>query len=197
MDRRSALKRTGLLAGAVAMPSILSLLQSCKNETRLTWTPEFFTEEEAKTIGALVDMILPPTDTPGALDVKVDLFIDKVVSQTYNKEGQQKMRDDIAKFNADCKKDYGSIFVELTEDDRKKVLQAAEKSDGKFNPGVWGKTVGEQGPIGFYRSMKSMAIWAYFTSEEIGENVLNYLPLPGVYEGCIPVSDVGNRWSLG
>lgn len=197
MDRRSALKKTGLLAGAVAMPSMLSLLQSCKNEPRLTWQPEFFTEPEANTIGRLVDTILPRTDTPGALDVKVDVFIDKVIAQTYDAEGQQRMRDEIAKFNTDCTEKYGTNFVELDETERIEVLKAAEKSNGKFNPGVWGKTVGEQEPIGFYRSLKSMAIWAYTTSEEVGENVLNYLPVPGVYEGCVPVSEVGNRWSLG
>ena len=197
MDRRNALKKTGLLAGAaVAMPSLLSLLQSCKNEPRLTWQPEFFTSGEASTISAIVDMILPRTDTPGALDVKVDVFIDRVIARTYDEKGQQKMRDDIAAFNADCKADFGSVFAELDEAKRTEVLKQAEKSSGKFNPSVWGKTVGDQEPIGFYRALKSTAIWAYMTSEEMGENVLSYDPVPGNYEPCKPVSEVGNRWSL-
>lgn len=198
MDRRSALKKTGLLAGAaVAMPSMLSILQSCKNEPRLTWQPEFFTEDEAKTIGTLVDTILPRTDTPGALDVKVDVFIDKVIAKTYDKEGQESMRSEIADFNTECKNNFGDVFINLDETKRNEVLKAAEIKNGKFNPGVWGRAVGNQEPIGFYRSMKSMAIWAYTTSEEIGKNVLSYLPVPGNFEACIPVSDVGNKWSLG
>jgi len=198
MDRRKALKKTGLLAGAaIAIPSMLSLLQSCKDESRLDWQPLFFTEDEAKTLSTLVDMILPRTDTPGALDVKADLFIDKVISKTYDEEGQKHMRSEIAAFNEDCKKNFGNVFIDLDESQRIEVLKAAEKSSGKFNPGVWGKTIGEQEPIGFYRSIKSMAIWAYFTSEEIGENVLSYDPVPGNFEACIPVSEVGNRWSLG
>ncbi len=198
MDRRSALKKTGLFAGAaVAIPAMFSLLQACKIENRLTWQPEFFTEEEAKTIASLVDMILPRTDTPGALDVKVDVFIDKVIAQTYDTEGQETIRKEIAAFNMDCLENYGGSFIDLNEAKRTDVLLAAEKTSGKFNPGIWGKTIGEQEPIGFYRSMKSMAIWAYMTSEEIGENVLNYLPVPGNFEACIPVSEVGNRWSLG
>ncbi|NHF59493.1 gluconate 2-dehydrogenase subunit 3 family protein [Flavobacteriaceae bacterium TP-CH-4] len=197
MDRRKALKKTGLLAGAAMVaPSFLSIFQSCKQESRLDWQPMFFDENEAKTIAALVDVILPRTDTPGALDVKVDLFIDKVIAMTYVEEAQQAMRSEIATFNANCKQDFGTFFFDLDETDRVAVLEAAEKSSGKFNPGVWGTTVGEQEPIGFYRSMKSMAIWAYFTSEEIGENVLSYDPVPGTYEGCKPVSEVGNRWSL-
>ncbi len=197
MDRRNALKKTGLLAGsALAMPSLFSLLQSCKIETRLDWQPLFFTDIEAKTIASLLDTILPRTDTPGALDVKADIFIDKVIAKTYDAEGQQNIRTQIADFNTDCKNNYGDTFSALSATDKTKVLEAAEANSATFNPGVWGTTVGEQKPVGFYRSMKSMAIWAYFTSEEIGKNVLSYDPIPGNYEPCKPLSEVGNRWSL-
>jgi len=197
MDRRSALKKAGVLAGsAVAIPSFFSLLQSCKSENRLGWQPLFFTEIEAKTIAAILDMILPRTDTPGALDVKSDIFIDKVIAKTYDEEAQKNMRSEIAAFNSECEKNYGNTFIELNASDREKVLQAAEKNSGKFSPGVWGTAVGKQETIGFYRSIKSMAIWAYFSSEEIGKNVLAYDPVPGTYEPCIPLSEGQNRWSL-
>jgi len=197
MDRRSALKKAGVLAcSAVAIPSLFSLLQSCKSENRLGWQPLFFTESEAKTIAAILDMILPRTDTPGALDVKSDIFIDKVIAKTYDEEAQAKMRSEIAAFNSECEKNFGNAFVELNPADREKVLQAAEKNSGKFSPGVWGTAVGKQEPIGFYRSIKSMAIWAYFSSEEIGKNVLAYDPIPGTYEPCMPLSEGQNRWSL-
>ena len=197
MDRRSALKKTGALAGAaVAMPSLFSIFQACQSETRIDWEPEFFTENEAKTIASLIDTILPRTETPGALDVKSDIFIDKVIAKTYDLQAQEKIRADIAAFNVDCEKEYGKPFSELNASDKSKMLVTAEANSGKFSPGVWGTAVGKQEPVGFYRSMKSMAIWAYFTSEEVGEQVLNYDPIPGVFEPCIPVSEVGNKWSL-
>jgi len=197
MDRRKALQRTGLLAGATAiMPSLLSLFQSCKTENRLDWQPAFLKEEEAKTISTLVDMILPRTETAGALDVKADMFIDKVFAETYDLTGQKNIRAEIATFNADCKKKFGAIFTDLNEADRTKVLQEAEATTEKFSPGIWGVSIGEQKPIGFYRSLKSMAIWAYFTSEEMGKKVLSYDPIPGNYDPCKPLSEVGNRWSL-
>ncbi|MFD2098184.1 gluconate 2-dehydrogenase subunit 3 family protein [Flagellimonas iocasae] len=197
MDRRKALQKTGLFAGAtLMMPTMLSILQSCKEEKRLDWQPEFFTEDEAKTVSLLVDMILPRTDTPGGLDVKSDIFMDKVIAQTYDAEGQENMRSEITAFNANCKEKYGAAFIDLKESDRIAVLKEAEANSGKFNPGVWGTAVGESEPIGFYRGLKSMAIWAYFTSEEMGKNVLSYDPIPGSYEPCKPVSEVGNKWSL-
>ena len=197
MDRRNALRKTGLFAGAtILMPSMLSLFESCKTENRLDWEPLFFTEVEAKTIASLIDMILPRTDTPGGLDVKSDIFIDKVIAKTYDKSGQENMRAEIAAFNENCKSKYGDVFYDLSEADKTAILNEAEKNSGKFGSGVWGTGVGPQETIGFYRSMKSMAIWAYFTSEEIGENVLSYDPIPGKYEPCKPLSEVGNKWSL-
>jgi len=158
--------------------------------------PQFFTTSEANCISTLVETILPRTETPGALDVKVAVFLDRIFAQTYDEAEQKQVRADIAKFNEDCKKQHGAVFADLSSEDKINVLTAAESSSGKFSQGVWGKTVGPQEPIGFYRSIKSMAIWAYCSSEKIGKEVLNYDPVPGEYKGCIPLSDVGNKWSL-
>lgn len=197
MDRRKALRKTGILAGVTLLtPSLLTLLQSCKSEPRISWKPQFFTNDEAACISALVDTLLPRTATPGALDVKVDLFIDKVVAQTYEPDAQENLRKEIKAFNETCKKDFGDAFAQLDAEKRKAALQAMEKQSPKFNGSIWGATIGTQEPIGFYRSMKATAISAYFSAEEIGEKVLNYDPLPGAYNGCIPLSEVGNRWSL-
>ena len=197
MDRRKVLQQTGLLAGAsILMPSMVSLFQSCETVNRSDWKPLFFNVEESHTISTLLDMILPRTETLGALDVKADIFIDKVFAETYDKTGQENIRAEITAFNVNCKKKLGTIFIDLSEADRTKVLQEAEATSEKFNPGVWGTSVGKQKTIGFYRSIKSMAIWAYFTSEEIGEKVLNYDPNPGSYEPCKPLSEVDNRSSL-
>ena len=197
MDRRKAIRKTGLVAvTSVVVPSYLAMLQSCQTESPLDWQPEFFTSDEARFISSLLDMILPRTDTPGALDVKADLFIDKVIAQTYDADAQQKMRSEMSDFNEMCQTKYGKTFAKLEESERTAVLEEAEAENGKFSGSVWGTPVGDQQPIGFYRRMKSLALWAYFTSEEIGKNVLNYDPIPQAYLGCIPLSDVGNRWSL-
>jgi hypothetical protein len=30
----------------------------------------------------------------------------------------------------------------------------------------------------------------------VGKEVLNYDPVPGHYDGCVPLSDIGNAWTL-
>lgn len=197
MDRRKALRNTGLVAsGAIVMPSLLSLLQSCQAESGVDWEPLILSGDEAAFISKLVDLILPRTTTPGALDVKVDMFIDRVVAKTYDADQQKEFKTNIAQFNSDCNSDFGNSFINLNATNQIAVLKKAESNSGNFKGSVWGSTVGTQEPIGFYKSLKSMAIWAFFTSEEIGKNVLSYDPIPQEYDGCKPLIDIGNRWSL-
>lgn len=197
MNRRDALRKTAFFAGsAVAAPTMLSLLQACAKQDRLTWTPQFLGEDQARFISAFVDFLLPKTETPGGLDVKADIFMDSIYTKTYDEAGKKNVLDEIEKFNEDCKASYGQVFAELSTEDKAACFQAHETKSPKFPKNVWGTAVGPNEPVGFYRGLKSMALWAYFTSEGIGKNVLSYDPIPGEYKGCIPLSDVGNTWSL-
>lgn len=197
MNRRAALRNAGLLAGAsITVPTLLTLLQSCQTEPRLDWTPKFLSEDEAVFISAFVDAMLPRTDTPGALDVKADMFIDKVWAQTTDEAGKEAIRANIASFNASCQNKQGKPFAALSDAQRKEVFLDEEKSSPTYNGGVWGTAVGKQEPVGFYRSLKSMTLWAYTSTEVIATEILTYDPIPGEYNGCLPLEDVGNRYSL-
>ncbi|NKI33025.1 gluconate 2-dehydrogenase subunit 3 family protein [Croceivirga thetidis] len=197
MDRRKALKYSGNLAAiAITAPSLLSLLQSCNQVHRPDWQPEFLTSGEAEFLSNFVDTILPKTDTPGALDVKADIFLDKVFAHLYDAEGQENLRSEILRFNQKCQSNFGKDFSQLSTSDKNQFLRSEEENSGQFGRGVWGTPVGPQEEIGFYRSLKSMTLWAYLSSKEIGENVLNYDPIPGAYDGCVPLKEIGRKWSL-
>jgi hypothetical protein len=162
----------------------------------LNWKPIFFDDVEAKTVSKLVDKMLPRTDTPGALDVNVDVFMDKFFAEAFDSTDKEVVHEEIEAFNSTCISEYGDIFPNLNDEATKSVMMTQEAESANLNPRVWGTTVGEQEPISFYKKIKSIAIWAFFTSEKIGEKVLNYDPIPQRYEGCIPLADIGNRWSL-
>jgi hypothetical protein len=42
------------------------------------------------------------------------------------------------------------------------------------------------------QEVRGMTIWTWTQTQEIGENVLWYDPVPGVYQGCLPTSEAGN-----
>jgi hypothetical protein len=62
--------------------------------------------------------------------------------------------------------------------------------DFKMNPSVLPDT--DAGIYSFLTNIRSMTIWGWKESEEIGENVLWYDPVPGQQKGCIPLSEAGN-----
>lgn len=197
MNRRKALQQAGLVTGGVlTAPGLFSLLQSCQSENATSWKPLFFTREEALLISRLVDILLPRTATPGALDVNVDRFMDLVFAKTLSAPEQDQLRKELAVFNTSCKADFGDSFVNLSLEDQQKVLTLAEQNAPTFNGSVWGTAVGKQKDVGFYRRTKAMAIWAYFSSEKIGKEVLAYDPIPGAYNGCLPLSEIGKRWTF-
>ena len=194
MQRREALKQTALFGVATAL--FPSLLQSCKETSRLNWQPQFLSVKHAELVSSLVDTLLPKTETPGALEMKVDMFIDLVYGKINGKAGQEEMDKGMDDFDARCKEKFGDRFADLSPENQAEFLKMEEASSPKFNGSIWGTAAGKQEPVGFYRSLKSTALWGYFSSEEIGLNVLTYDPVPGPYKGCIPLSEVGNTYSL-
>ena len=128
--------------------------------------------------------------------MKVDIFMDLVFEELNDENGKASTREGFDKLNETAKNEYGNVFADLSNEEQVSFLQAAEKEGAKYNGGVWGTAVGEQRPISFYRGIKSLMLWAYFSSEGVGKNVLNYDPIPGEYLGCIPLIEVGNSWSL-
>jgi hypothetical protein len=62
---------------------------------------------------------------------------------------------------------------------------------------VWGiSLVANPEPVGFFRHVKSLTLFGYFTSQKIYTEVLRYDPVPGAYIGCVPL-DGKNSWAEG
>lgn len=215
MERRIALKNMGLSLGyIVATPTLISLVQSCKNEKVLEWTPDFFTKDEGSMITLLVDIILPKTDTPSASEVQVNLFIDRFSSQVLDKKQQDFLRLSTSKFIEKALKDSGKEKASaLTSDDLEPVLAKALKVT-KEDEAAYYKSInsyneailkGEPAQLddlvsqfAFANDLRRMTIWGYKSSEYIGEEVLAYLPVPGEYIGCGDLQELtnGKAWSI-
>ena len=82
MDRRVVLKNMGLALGyTVTAPTLISIVQSCKQEVAYDWTPRFFSQDEGHVVKLLVDILLPKTDTPSASELNVHVFIDELADK--------------------------------------------------------------------------------------------------------------------
>ncbi|MEC3905663.1 gluconate 2-dehydrogenase subunit 3 family protein [Tamlana sp. 2201CG12-4] len=195
MKRREALKNIGLGLGYTAtLPSAFSILQSCKTETK-KWQPIFFTTNEGIVIQNIVDLILPTTkSSPGALDVNVPEFIDLYAHKVYNEEDAKKYRKGIQNIVQELllsKTDARDIKREDYELFLNKYLRADKETQKQYKHN---KDQTYKALI----NLREQSIWAYKTSEEIGENVLAYDPIPSTQKGCISLDEAtgGKAWSL-
>lgn len=215
MDRRVALKNMGLALGyTVATPTLLSLVQGCKNVETVAWTPVFFTKEEGNILYKIVDIILPKTDTPSATEVNVHVFIDRFTNEIMEEGQQSLLKTAFDIFLKKVLQDSGkSKTDDLTVEDIEPVfaeaLQVSEEEEIMHeeliikNPSAMAKGENTALPdevmrYSFAKNLREMTIWAYKTSEYVGENVLAYMPVPGEYIGCGDVNELtgGRDYSL-
>jgi hypothetical protein len=182
MKRRDALKNLGLAAGfAITAPSIFSLLQSCTSAP--TWMPTYFTNDEKEVVVNLVDIMLPKTEgTPSATEVNVPQFIDKYITEVLNAEDQEAIRISFTEIIATLKPTIETDIRDVTTAQYTGLLDAHLLVKGEIdkdrlaNPEALQPTKNE-----FLNHLKYLTITAYVTSEEIGENVLMYDPVPTAY----------------
>ena len=198
MKRREALKNLGLATGFfVATPSLVSLLQSCTAEAS-TWTPEFLSVEEGVVLTNLVDIILPKTDLPSATELNVPQFIDKYIKEVMEDDEQAQIKTAFGNIIAVLKPNADTSIDKVTEADYKALLdnhmliKDEVDKEREDNPDSKEMTKSE-----FLNDLKWMTINAYKTTEQIGENVLAYDPIPGAhYCGDLQELTGGKSWSL-
>lgn len=188
MDRREALKRTALLmGGVVSAPAIMGVLKGCTARPGVDWKPAFLTEDQASIVAQVSEIIIPRTDTPGAKDVGVPSFIDQMVNEVYSEEDQKWFTEGLAAFNEAAKKEYGDDFADLDEEDQAAFVQRVHEE------AVTAENTTDPAPRRpFILLMKELTMLGFFTSEPGATQVLQYVPVPGAYKGCIPLSEAGN-----
>ena len=198
MERRTALKLSaGFLGYSLSGIVFSSMLNGCKVDTGEDWTPLFFTKAQANTLAEMAEHLLPKTDTVGAKDVLVHRFMDKLISECYDSQAQDKFIEEFNDFQSQCESQTGHLFEECSKDERDAVFTAQEEIPYVPAIYVWGSEMKKAGGgTSFYRQVKGLTLFGYFSSEEVGENILNYDPIPGKFVGCVPLSEIGSAWAL-
>lgn len=217
MERRSALKNMGLAFGyAVATPTLLGLLQSCKDKPAYAeWAPSFLDKEKGYALAQTLDVILPKTDTPSATEMNVHVFIDAYLDEVMPLEQRDfvmmKMNKFYDKVLADSGKetlmDIEAVDIEpsLQTYLRKRTDEEEEVHAKAINNYMEAIMQGGQATLdddisrfSFANDLRDLATWAYKSSEYVGEEVLAYLPIPGEYIACGDVNTLtgGKAWSL-
>ena len=199
MNRRDAIQRAAMVLGyAVTGPALAGVLNGCKATPDLAFKPVFFSEDQARLISELAEIIIPKTTTPGAIEVGVPGFIDTMLKEVYAKEAQDEFLKGLAEFDADAQKTYGESFAGCDPEQRTALVKKhhdaafAGKVEGGSS-GWWNAGGGGDKP--FILKVKELTLLGFFTSEAGATQVLQYNPVPGPYKGCVPLADVGKTWA--
>ena len=178
MNRREALSRAAiLLGGAISAPTIAALMSGCKADPKAAAASSYLTAEQEALLNELCDLILPKTATPSATEVGVPIFIHAVMEDCTPQADRDVFVSGLKQLDADAKG-----FAKLSEGDKtaflKKLDTDARAAGDKATPtqAAW-------------RKLKELTVVGYFTSEIGASEVLEYVPVPGRYEGCIPMPE--------
>lgn len=183
MNRRELLKKSAVASlGLSLSPALLLSLESCSKKRPTSDLPVYLDQEQFDSIWQIAELVLPKTDSPGADDARVTPFIDQLFGEFFEEEIKIKYTNGLKTFLENCKSLKGKSFLDLDEKDQIAFLELVDNDEGKDS---------------FFRSFKRIILWAYFTSEP-GMKSMNYLPVPGRYNGCIRIDEneknlVGNR----
>ena len=183
MHRRQLLKKSALAALGISLgPSLLLSLESCARERPTSMVPSSLDQEQFDLIWVISDLILPRTETPGAIDSAVPPFIDKLYGVFMEADEKEFFSEGLSDFVKSCEENFGKQFLDLEPDAQIDYLKSLDEQR-------------ENQP--FFNRLKQIVLWAHFTSEP-GMKSMNYLPVPGRYDGCIKVGKdekniVGNR----
>ena len=132
------------------------------------------------------DQVIPATDTPGALGVGVPAFL--VVAIPHGLAGAK--GDEIARLRRELDKRAGEDFMRV---DASRRLAALSGLDAE----AFGS--GHAGHDSAWRTVKSLIVLGYYTSEVGGSKELQYAPVPGQFKPDVPVRPgdraVSNDWN--
>lgn len=183
--RRTALKQMALLCGLSLSAQSLDVLAATVKGT-MPLVTKFFTPEQLQMTGEIADLIIPTTDTPGALAVNVHGFLDKYLADCLSKAEQKQFLDGLQKINVIAENKFRKTFLNCTQKQHIQLLTAIEKPDMGFS------AEDKQ----FFAFFKSLTLFGYYTSEIGASQELAYLAVPGGYQGNFPFANVGKAWAL-
>ncbi|MBC8154686.1 MAG: gluconate 2-dehydrogenase subunit 3 family protein [Bacteroidetes bacterium] len=209
MNRRDALLRVATLVGAtVSLPALADTLEASAAQRALTGKPLLFTADQDATVAELAEVIIPTTKTPGAKAAKVNEIIDIVLKDCYKEDDQKRFLEGLAQTNKLSQDGYGKAFVQLDPAQRIEIVKkleadAIQQKDATKAVRAGNGQVDVQLPkekqknvTPFFNMLKDLTLMGYFTSEIGCTQALEYVAVPGRYDGCVTLKPGQKAWAL-
>src|ERR1700739_127495 len=112
LPRREVFKLPAFGSGVPALGS--PLFAACREiHAELGAAPalKILSTHQEATVASMAELIIPRTDTPGAKDVRVDEFVDRIVSDWYSDEDRQRFLAGLADVDARAQRLFAQDFA--------------------------------------------------------------------------------------
>ena len=214
MERRKALRTIGFGTTAISVtPAVVGMLQSCQSKNN-TFKPIHFSKDQFSVLSKLMDLIIPETDIPGAIQLNLPEFLDGFIGAIFSAKAKENIAKELDCFITvaleDSPKDSASsLSTEDLDSQLAKYLKADQKQQKRWKKQKIAYSIAVKKDISldppvkaiahsFLLELRSLTINAFKTNKFIGENVLAYLPIPGRYSGCVDLNETtgGKAWSI-
>lgn len=191
MQRREALRV--MFAGAVLpafTPEVFAMFRQAQPPPG--YTMRTLTGHWNDTVVAMIDQIIPATDTPGAKGARVNEFIDVILTEWALPEERKSFLDGLAGIDKQSQSLYGKNFADATAEQQVVQLRAiddAVMTNRSVRP-RHGNTVPKpdtQLEGDFWEVFKRITIHGYYTSEIGFTQELKMEIIPGAQHGCNPM----------
>ncbi|MBX9706038.1 MAG: gluconate 2-dehydrogenase subunit 3 family protein [Gammaproteobacteria bacterium] len=183
--RRAALKQMAGIFGLTLSAQALDVLAATKKNP-VSLATQLLTPEQLLMTAEIAELIIPATDTPGALAANVHGFIDQYLAQCVSKSEQRSFISGLKKINTVATQKINTEFLTADKNQKTELLTWIEKTSNGFTPN----------DKKFFTQFKSLTLLGYYTSEIGATQELAYVAIPGGFKGNYPFAKTGKAWSL-
>jgi gluconate 2-dehydrogenase gamma chain len=203
MNRREALIRVaGLMGGTLSASTLLAIRNGFaagngySATTSAAREPSILSASQMDLVSGVSDVMIPRTDTPGAVDVGVPRFIDLMLKDVYTQPDRDRYLAGLADFDATALAENGKKFVAL---ELKQQVDLVRKfHDAAVGEERQSRRARAHPQRPFILMTKELTLLGFFTSQAGATQALQYVAVPGSYHGCLPLEQAGNgkTWAV-
>jgi hypothetical protein len=177
--QNATINRRHLLLGAVFLVGgAAALTRYIRDPAATPDSATVFSPEQYALLEQVVDVIIPRSDTPGALDVGVPAFMHGMLSGWASPATRASALKVLDVIERQAWNRYGAAFRELPAERRLAVVSAVDaEALSREDPG--------------YRGFKWLVLLGYYHSEAGATQELRYELVPGAWRSCLPLTEVG------
>ena len=202
MNRREFLQCTALLiSGASASQLGFSLSQEqqvylAAAANYNTGEVDFLTDAQRRIIAAVAEVIIPRTDTPGAIDAGVPRYIELMAADWMKDEERLVFQAGLEDMETRIPREYGEPIDRLGQKTQLSILEEMEEAASASS---WYEFANTQrqfiSDAPFICQIKELTVWGFFTSEVGSKQVLRFNPMPGRFDGDFPLARDESTWA--